>query len=89
MAVLHAQRKRAAALSFHGAYWPRQPRTSPLWRCLVAYFDEFLALYPERYEARLGGLRAVVKHVVEKFMVCGDLTHGFARIHCRFCRCDI
>ena len=88
MAAPHAQRKRATVLMFHGAYRPRQPRSSPLWRCLVAHFDEFLALYPDRYEARLGGLRAVVKHVVEKFLACGDLAHGFARIRCRYCRQD-
>ncbi|TAN35795.1 MAG: hypothetical protein EPN23_10365 [Verrucomicrobia bacterium] len=66
--------------SVNGAYRPRQPRTSPLWRCLVAHFDEFLALYPERYQARLDGLRPVIQHVVEKFMACGDLAQGFARI---------
>ena len=61
MIALRAKERRGCIVSVNGAYRPRQPRTSPLWRCLVAHFDEFLALYPERYQARLGGLRPVIK----------------------------
>ena len=86
MSAFRTKEREACAVSLQGSYRPRRPRTSPLWRCLVAHFDEFLALYPERYEARLGYLRPVIQHVVEKFLACGDLTQGFARIRCPQCR---
>ena len=82
MSAFRTKEREVCAVSVQGAYRPRRPRTSPLWRCLVAHFDEFLTLYPERYEARFGYLRPVIKHVVEKFLACGDLTRGFARIRC-------
>jgi transposase-like protein len=86
MSAFRTKEREASTVSVKGTYRPRRPRTSPLWRCLGAHFDEFLALYPERYEARLGFLRPVIKHVVEKFLACGDLTQGFARIRCPQCR---
>jgi hypothetical protein len=66
-------------------YRPRQPRRSPLWRCLNAYFNTFRAIYPEAYEREYGCLRAVIPEVVGKFMDCGDFAKGFARVRCDRC----
>lgn len=54
-------------------YRARNPRSSPLWRCLDAHFDTFLDIYPEVYEREYGFLRPIIPEVVEKFMGCGDL----------------
>ena len=60
-------------------YQPRNPKASPLWRCVDAHFEEFLQVYSERYQPRYGVLRDVIPEVVGKFLECGDLEKGFAR----------
>jgi hypothetical protein len=47
--------------------------------------EEFLSSYEERFEQRYGPLRPVVRSVLERFIVCGDLRLGFARIRCETC----
>ncbi len=61
-------------------YRGRKPKASPLWQCLSHHFDEFLEAYEERYQPRYGFLRPIIPEVVEKFLECGDLARGFARI---------
>ena len=51
-----------------------------------AHFGEFEAAYPTRYQEQYGFYRPVIGRVVEKFLTCGDLTKGFARVRCDTCR---
>ena len=67
------------------AYRARKPKASPLWQCLSRHFDEFLAGYEERYQPRYGFLRPIIPEVVNKFLDCGDLERGFARVRCEHC----
>ena len=67
-------------------YRPRRPSASPLWRLLDRHFDEFQRVYDERYRKRYGFWRPVIGRTVEKFLTCGDLTEGFARVRCPNCR---
>jgi hypothetical protein len=67
-------------------YQPRQPKKTKLWQCLHNHFDQFLAEYPEKHEKRFGKLRPVIEEVVGKYIQCGDLTKGFARVVCKTCR---
>ena len=67
------------------AYKPRHPRNTPLYRLVYHFKDEFLASYEELFESRYGPLRPVVGDVLERFVVCGDLRLGFARIRCQDC----
>jgi len=69
-------------------YRPRKPRASPLWQCLTRHFDTFQAVYEKRYQSRHGYLRPIIPEVVNKFMDCGDLERGFARIRCDHCQKD-
>ena len=57
-----------------------------MWQCLQRDFDRFLEVYEERYQARYGFLRPIIPEVVNKFLDCGDLERGFARIRCDHCR---
>ena len=63
-----------------GIYRPRNPRTSPLYQCVRQYGAELDA----------AGLinRQVESEVLERFLACGDLHHGFARIYCDLCGHD-
>jgi len=67
-------------------YRPRRPRESPLWQCLSRHFDAFLAGYEARYQSRYGFLRPIIPEVVNKFLDCGDLERGFARVRCDHCK---
>lgn len=68
------------------AYRARRPKASPLWQCLSRHFDTFLEIYEERYQPRYGHLRPVIPEVVRKFLECGDLARGFARVRCDRCK---
>jgi hypothetical protein len=69
-------------------YRSRKPKASPLWQCLFRHFDVFLGQYEERYRKRYGFLRPIISEVANKFLDCGDLEHGFARIRCDHCKTD-
>jgi hypothetical protein len=50
------------------------------------FYPEFEAAYEERYQERYGFWRPIIGTVVLKFLECGDLKHGFARVRCPKCR---
>jgi hypothetical protein len=56
------------------------------YQCVKQHFAEFEAAYPSRYQGQYGFYRPVIGRVVEKFLACGDLRRGFARVHCDTCR---
>ena len=68
-----------------GVYRARRPKDSALWRLFDQHYEEFEAVYEERFEETYGALRPVVGRVVEGFLKCGILDFGFARIRCPEC----
>jgi ribosomal protein S27E len=66
-------------------YKQRKPRESPLWQLLNEHFDEFEERYDELFFKEYGFYRPVISHVVRKFLECGDLHQGFARVRCPDC----
>ena len=44
--------------------------------------------YEERFAAVYGDWRPVVREVADKFLACGILEHGFARVRCDACAHD-
>jgi len=66
-------------------YRARNPKKSPLWQWAHRHYDEFEAAYPEAYQPRYGVLRRIIPEVVHKFLECGNLERGFARIRCDHC----
>jgi hypothetical protein len=66
-------------------YHPRNPQQSPLWQLLNAHFAEFESSYDRRFARDYGFYRAVVPHVVNNYLECGDLHVGFARVRCPDC----
>ena len=70
-------------------YRPRRPRRSPLYRLLEEHFEEFLLCYEERYRNRYGPLRSeITRRTVYKYLDCGILEHGFARVTCPQCKAE-
>jgi len=74
---------RSAAQS-RPAYRPRRLQT-PLYLLLRDHFAEFRRIYDDRFAPRYGAFRPVVEKVVERFLACGDLRQGFARVRCGEC----
>lgn len=71
------------------AYAPRRPQASPLYRLLADHFETLKRVHEERYEPTHGPLRPVVCEVVGKFLDCGLLEHGFARVRCGACGAEL
>ncbi len=67
-------------------YHPRDHEASQLFQVVRDYFDEFERVYPERYQKGYGYWRAVIGTSIDKFVKCGDLKQGFARVRCPDCR---
>ena len=69
-----------------GFYRPRRPKETPFYQLVEEFYPQFKAVYQERYQERYGFWRSAIDTAVEKFLECGDLQHGFARVRCRDCR---
>ena len=66
-------------------YRPRRPKETPFYRLVEQYYPQFRAVYPDRYENRYGFWRPAIDTAVEKFLECGDVQQGFARVRCPEC----
>ncbi|MBT8362718.1 MAG: hypothetical protein HKP41_05775 [Desulfobacterales bacterium] len=69
-----------------GVYRRRNPQKTPLWKLLNGHFVEFEESYDEHFQKEYGFYRLVISHVVRKYLECGDLHQGFARIKCPDCQ---
>jgi hypothetical protein len=67
-------------------YRPRDHEASPFFKIVSDRFDEFERIYPERYQERYGYWRPVIRSSIDKFLKCGDLKEGFARVRCPDCK---
>ena len=68
-----------------GVYQPRRPHASPLFRLVSDHLYRLQTVYNDRFARECGPWRPVVTHVADKFLACGVLEHGFARIRCDAC----
>ena len=85
-----AAARRRVACPTRGAplYLPRRPQASPLYRVLADHFDSLERVHEERFEPMHGPLRRAARAAVGRFLDCGLLEHGFARVRCRACRAE-
>jgi len=68
-----------------GVYKPRRPQASPLFRLAQDHLHRLQTVYDERFAREYGPWRPVVAEVADRFLACGILEHGFARIRCDDC----
>ena len=71
--------------STFSVYRPRKPKQTPLWKILWDHFEEFEQNYDRCFVKQFGFFRAVIARVVRKYLECGDLHKGFARVRCPNC----
>jgi len=66
-------------------YRHRNPQSSAYYRCVEDHLETFVQVYEERFERRYGFWRPYLRKVIDRYLECGDLHHGFARVKCRDC----
>ena len=66
-------------------YSPRNPRLSDYYRCVEDYFEELERVHEERYQSRFGYLRPEIRLTIFRYLDCGCLHNGFARVKCDDC----
>ena len=71
-----------------GVYQPRQPRLTPFFQVVEDHWEDFIHVYDDRFEKEYGRWRPHVADVLERYLACGDLHHGFGRVRCDDCGCE-
>jgi ribosomal protein S27E len=66
-------------------YRPRNPQSSDYYRCVEDYFETFVRIYDEHFARQYGFWRPYLEKVVYRYLDCGDLHNGFARVKCKDC----
>jgi len=66
-------------------YKPRNPKSSAYYRCVEDNFEQLEAVWDDRYQSRLGYWRPYLTDVIQRYLDCGDLHFGFARVRCEDC----
>ena len=66
-------------------YEPRNPQASHYFRCVESHFEQLEGLWDDRYANRYGFWRPYVREVICRYLDCGDLHFGFARVRCEDC----
>ncbi len=69
------------SLSLGPVYGPRAPQTTVLYRVIQEHLETFI----ERSESGGRELPAFVKREFRRYLECGILQHGFARVVCKSC----
>jgi hypothetical protein len=68
-----------------GVYKPRNAKQSAYYRCVENHFQEFKGVWDDRYAPRYGFWRPYITDVIYRYLDCGDLHCGFARVRCDEC----
>jgi hypothetical protein len=71
--------------SISAIYRPRNPQNSAYYHCVEDNFETFEQVYEDRFERQYGFFRPYVKHVIYRYLDCGILRNGFARVRCEEC----
>ena len=66
-------------------YRPRNPQSSDYYRCVEDYFETFVQNYDEYFSRQYGFWRPYIEQVIYRYLDCGDLHNGFARVKCKDC----
>ena len=66
-------------------YCPRNPQNSDYFQCVQDNFEELQNVWDDRFASRYGYWRPYVMDVIYRYLECGDLHCGFARVRCDHC----
>ncbi len=66
-------------------YRPRKPQDSQYYQCVEDNFETLEQVYDERFAKQYGFFRPYVRQVIYRYLDCGILHNGFARVKCGEC----
>jgi len=66
-------------------YRPRRPEDSAYYQCVEDHFEHFEQVYEERFERTYGFYRPYLRSAIYRYLECGILRNGFARVRCADC----
>ena len=66
-------------------YKRRNPQDSQYYQFIEDNFEEFERIYDDRFPKKYGFLRPYLKQVIYRYLDCGILHNGFARVKCGDC----
>ena len=66
-------------------YKHRKPQESQYYQCVEDNFDRFEQVYDDHFVKQYGFFRPYVKQVIFRYLDCGILHNGFARVRCGDC----
>ena len=72
----------AALSSDTKVYEQRKPITSQFYKCVEDHFELLENIWEDCYQSLYGYFRPNVMKVIYKYLDCGDLHKGFARVKC-------
>jgi len=78
-------RPTGAGLAEAGVYRPRSPQESGYYQCVEDHFEEYERVLEERFERVYGFYRSYLRSVICRYLDCGILCNGFARVRCGEC----
>jgi hypothetical protein len=61
-------------------YRPHNPQATDYYRCVEDHLETFIQVYEERFERTYGFFRPYLPKVIFRYLDCGDLHNGFARL---------
>jgi len=66
-------------------YRQRDLQNTPFYLCVEDHFEVFEQVYDDRFERQYGFFRPYVRQVIYRYLDCGVLANGFARVRCDDC----
>jgi hypothetical protein len=66
-------------------YRPRRAQDSVYYQCVEDHFEDFEQVYEECFERAYGFYRPYLRSVIYRYLDCGILRNGFARVRCGEC----
>jgi hypothetical protein len=66
-------------------YRPRRPHDLQYYQCVEDQFERFERVYDELFARKYGFFRPYVRQVIYRYLDCGILHNGFARVRCEEC----
>jgi len=67
-------------------YQQRNAQSTPLYFLVESLYEKVKAMWEERFERSCGFWRGFLDGVVARYLDCGVLESGFARVFCRHCK---
>ena len=83
--IQHGTQKWSRDASKNDLYRPRRPENSAYYQCVEDHFEDFEQVYEERFERTYGFYRPYLRSVIYRYLDCGILRNGFARVRCGEC----